>query len=53
MPVHRGIDSKGPYYQWGLKGKRYYYIANNFLSRIKAFNKAARQGRAIKVNNYY
>ena len=25
MPVHRGKDSKGPFYQWGGEGKKYHY----------------------------
>ena len=24
MPIHRGRDSNGPYYQWGTQ-KKYYY----------------------------
>ena len=46
MPVHRGTDSVGAFYQWGLHGKRYYYRTSNYISRRKAMEKAARQGRA-------
>lgn len=52
MPVHRGIDSNGPYYQWGNHGKKYYYIPNNVLSRNKAFIAAQAQGRAAYANGY-
>lgn len=44
MPVHKGRDSKGIYYQWGNHGKKY---------RGKdAKEKAARQGRAAHAHGY-
>ena len=46
MPVHRSIDSKGPYYQWGNQ-KKYYYKVRNKLSRQKALKKCELQARAI------
>jgi hypothetical protein len=49
MPVQRGKDSKGPYYRWGVSGKKYRYSPNNYSSRTLAHNKAAKQGRAIKA----
>jgi len=45
MPVHRGEDSHGTFYQWG-KAKKYYYTNN--AERTVARAKAARQGRAIE-----
>lgn len=51
MPIHRGIDSKGPYYQWGDR-KKYYYISGNYRSRIYAYNKAAAQAKAIYSRGY-
>jgi hypothetical protein len=51
MPVHRRVDKKGPYYQWGNHGKKYYYIPNNTRMRNIAKNKALQQGRAIKANS--
>jgi len=48
MPVKRGQDSHGPYYQWGSQ-KRYYYIARDPTSRTKAKQLAERQGRAIEL----
>ena len=47
MPVHRGKDSKGPYYQWGKSGKKYYYKSGNSTSRERALRKANTQARAI------
>lgn len=47
MPVHRGRDSRGPYYQWG--GAKRYYTANHAPSRARAKAKAALQGRAIEA----
>jgi hypothetical protein len=33
MPVHRGKNSKGPFYQWGGEGKKYHYTSGNKSSR--------------------
>ena len=30
MPVHRGSDAKGPFYQWGGHGTKYRYTAGEF-----------------------
>lgn len=50
MPVERGKDSKGAYYRWGDKGKKYYYQAGNVLSRTRSYQQALKQGRAIAVS---
>ncbi len=52
MPVHRGQDSKGCYYQWGGRGKKYYYTAGNVNSRENAKKKAGLQGRAAYAHGY-
>lgn len=52
MPVHRGSDSKGSYYQWGNSGKKYYYTTNNVQSRNRAKEKAELQGKAAYANGY-
>lgn len=52
MPVHRGKDSKGPYYQWGDHGKKYRYEAGNKQSREAAKEKAERQGRAARASGW-
>lgn len=52
MPVRRGEDSKGPYYQWGESGKKYRYTAGDKSSRERAKRKAERQGRAIRASGY-
>ena len=49
MPVHRGRDSLGPYYQWG-NAHKYRYIAGNSQSRTRAYNLALAQARAIYAN---
>lgn len=51
MPVHRGRDSTGCFYQWGSK-KRYYYTPGDKASRDKAKVKAALQGRAAYAHGY-
>lgn len=44
MPVHKGKDSKGTYFQWGSHGKKY---------RGKgAYTKALKQGRAAYASGY-
>ena len=50
MPVHRGKDKEGTYYQWGDHGKKYYYIARVESMRIYAKQKALTQGQAIHAN---
>lgn len=52
MPVKRGSDSKGSYYQWGNSGKKYYYKTGNRDSRERAKAKAHRQAKAIYASGY-
>ncbi|HEY7468343.1 MAG TPA: hypothetical protein VIC07_02270 [Acidimicrobiia bacterium] len=52
MPVRRGKDSNGPYFQWGDRGKKYYYTAGDKSSRSNAKVKATRQGRAARASGY-
>jgi hypothetical protein len=52
MPVQRGKDSDGAYYQWGDSGKKYHYEAGNDSSRERAKDKAEKQGRAARANGY-
>lgn len=47
MPVHRGQDSKGCYYQWGKSGKKYYYTTGNLRSRERAKSLAIKQAVAV------
>jgi len=53
MPVERGTSTKDgkrkPFYRWGKSGKKYFYNSGNERSRRAAHEKAARQGRAIKM----
>jgi len=52
MPVHRGQDKKGPFYQWGKSGKKYHYSSGNREARLRALRKAKRQGRAARASGY-
>jgi hypothetical protein len=52
MPIQRRIDSKGPYYQWGNSGKKYYYTLGDSVSRRKAYEKARRQAIAIYASGW-
>ena len=50
MPVHRGKDKDGAYYQWGESGKKYRYETGDKQSREAAKKKAEKQGRAIEAS---
>ena len=52
MPIHRGRDRNGSYYQYGNHGKRYYYKSNNQEARKNAKQKAIRQAIAIYSSGY-
>lgn len=52
MPVHRGKDFNGPYYQWGNHGAKYYYHSGSKLSRDGAKKRAAKQGAAAHAAGY-
>ncbi|HEU4321042.1 MAG TPA: hypothetical protein VFS66_13300 [Acidimicrobiia bacterium] len=52
MPVRRGKDSNGPYYQWGKSGKKYRYESGNKSSRESAKGKATKQGQAAHASGY-
>jgi hypothetical protein len=52
MPVHRGKDAKGPFYQWGQSGKKYHYSPGDKEGREGAKKKAERQGRAARAAGY-
>lgn len=51
MPVHRGHDYYGWYYQWGSHGHKYYYTPDR-LSKDKARAQAIKQGRAAHARGY-
>lgn len=52
MPIHRKTDSKGPYYQWGNSGKKYYYKSGSKRSRETAIDKAKKQAVAIYASGW-
>ncbi len=52
MPVHRGKDIDGPYYQWGDSGKKYHYESGDKESREAAKMKAKKQGKAARAAGY-
>ena len=51
MPIHRGKDSIGSFYQWGYQ-KKYYYTSGNKKSRETAKLKAREQEKAIYAQRY-
>ncbi len=50
MPVQRGNDKDGAYYQWGDSGKKYRYKTGDEKSRKAAKTKAEKQGQAVKAS---
>ena len=56
MPVYRGRDKNGYFYQWGKnapghkKWTKYYYTSNNSNSRSRAKQKAIKQGMASLIS---
>ncbi len=52
MPVHRGADSEGPYYQWGDSGTKYHYKPGDRASRDAAKRRATKQGQAAHAHGY-
>lgn len=46
MPIHRGYDKDGCYYQYGDR-KKYYYVCGNAKSRMEAKKLAIKQMVAI------
>jgi hypothetical protein len=52
MPVKRGQDKQGPYYQWGDSGKKYRYKTSDKRSRDRAKKQASKQGQAAHAHGY-
>jgi hypothetical protein len=52
MPVHHGVDSQGPFYQWGHHGAKYHYSAGDEKGRRVAFNSATHQAMAAFAHGY-
>jgi hypothetical protein len=50
MPVNLSKDKLGSFARWGEKGKKYYYITNNKISRERAKALSLKQGKAIWVS---
>jgi hypothetical protein len=48
MPIHEGTDNKGKFYQWGNQ-KKYYF--NTEIGKKRAYEKALKQSKAIKLHN--
>lgn len=52
MPIHRGQNSHGSFYQWGKSGKKYYYKSGDKKSREKAKELAHKQAIAIYATGW-
>jgi hypothetical protein len=52
MPIHQGKDQYGNYFQFGISGKRYYFVSKNRNSIQLAYNAVLRQARAIEASKF-
>jgi hypothetical protein len=52
MPIYEEKDDKGCYYQWGNRGRKYYYEKGDRESRVKAWNQAVTQMKASYWRGY-
>lgn len=52
MPIHRGKDRRGPYFQWGNHATKYYYKSGDKQSRERAYKKCIKQMKAIFSSGY-
>lgn len=52
MPIHRGEDKEGAFYQWGRTGKKFHFDPSSPQSKSKALNSAQRQQSAIYASGY-
>jgi len=50
MPIYEKLDKKGPYFQYGSVGKKYYFLKNSKISRDAAYQKALKQTKAIHAS---
>ena len=50
MPIRRGNDKTGSFWQYGESGKKYYYTPGDTESRKAAKAKAIKQGEAIEYS---
>lgn len=51
MPIHKGKDKEGSFYQWGNQHK-YYYNPKNIHSEMLAYYKVVKQAQAIYSSGY-
>lgn len=52
MPIHQGKDSRGSYYKWGGRGKKYYFNSSCSICRNQARSNAGRQAAAAYAHGY-
>lgn len=48
MPVRKGKDSEGPYWQYGKRGTKYHY--HTARGKTMSMYKAAKQGTAVVLS---
>ena len=51
MPIHKGKDKEGHYYQYGGQ-RKYYYNPINPKEERRAKKRATRQGQAINISKH-
>lgn len=50
MPIHRGKDGIGDYFQYGETGVKYHYNRYRHISKILAYQNALMQSKAIHAS---
>lgn len=52
MPIHRGKDSEGSFWQWGQHGAKYHWKKGSVKSCWQAYKKAQAQAKAAHANGW-
>ena len=52
MPIIKATDKKGPFYQYGDTGMKYYFDKLDPKSELIAHNKAKRQMKAMNAETW-
>ena len=52
MPIRKGKNTHGAFFQSGTRGKKYFYDPQNISSIGDAWRKAVKQTSAMYINGY-
>lgn len=48
MPIHEGLEQNLHFYQFGTRGKKYYFFPYDSWGRLRAYQLCLQQARAIE-----